>query len=79
MNKFVWQDPPAVKQGRQSRLLTDDIISILKTRPNEWLYIGEGNRLPWHRSVQTFGAGQIELTSRNNKGPKADIYLRWTA
>ena len=79
MSQFIWQDPPRANQGAKSRLLTDDIILILQTRPNQWLYIGEGNRSPWDRSVQTFGKGQIELTSRNNKGPKADIYLRWTA
>lgn len=79
MSEVKWQDPPVATRGRGNRLISDELIAKLKSRPNEWLFVGRHIRVAWSRSVENHGEGRIEIVSRNNKNNVADIYLRWKA
>jgi hypothetical protein len=75
--KYEWKEPEAGQRG--VKLVNADIVAILQSRPGQWLFIGRGTRSAWFRSAASHPSGQIELTSRNTKGPEGDIYLRWVA
>ena len=79
MTTYEWKDPTPASRGRGIKLVSDEIVEILQSRPNEWLFVGHHIRTTWLRSVENHYKGKIEMTSRNNKHPKADIYLRWVA
>lgn len=72
---MIKQNPPATRKPHKSRLLNQEVVSKLNTNPGEWFFIGRKNRSAWARAVLTY-AKEIEITTRNNDGRDADIYLR---
>ena len=74
-NTFVDELPP---QPRGSRLLDDELRNKLVANPNKWYYLGNRTRLPIDRAINTYAKGwNIEMKTRNNKGHKADVFLRF--
>lgn len=74
---YEWKEPPTDIKG--VRLITPEILELLKSRPSQWLFIGRQNRSAWQRSASSHPSRQIECTTRDGKGLVADIYLRWVA
>lgn len=72
---MIKQNPPSTRKEHKSRLLNQEIISKLNSNPGEWFFIGRKIRSTWSRAVFTY-AKEIEITTRNNDGRNADIYLR---
>lgn len=69
------QNPPVLHHIPVNRVLTEQLMSNLKKNPGEWFLIGRKNRSVWARAVATYGK-DIQITTRNNDGRDADIYLR---
>ena len=77
MNTLIWQDPPKATKGRNSILITAEILELLQSYPGKWLSVGNYHRSTWARTIRAHFAGEIEMTSRNNSQQRADLYLRW--
>ena len=75
---YEWKEPQKTNR-RGVQLVTPELLGLLKSNPGKWLSIGLQTRTSWARSVERLHKNQIELISRNNKGHKAEIFLRWIA
>lgn len=78
MIETEWKEPIKAR-GRGKILVSDDLINMLQSKPGEWLSVGRHTRTAWVRSLKNHFPNQIELTTRDNEGNKAEIYLRWVA
>lgn len=72
---MIKQNPPKVNRGNQAKLLTNQIVEKLQKSPGQYFFIGRKTRSSWARAVAAYGKG-IQITTRNNDGRDADIYLR---
>lgn len=72
---MIKQNPPMTRKPKATRLVNEEVVSKLNTNAGEWFFIGRKNRSAWARAVSTYTKG-IEITTRNNDGRDADIYLR---
>ena len=69
-------NPPTVGRQNRSKLIASHIIERLEKSPGQYFFIGRRTRSSWARAVKTYGKGKIEMTTRNNIGKEADIFLR---
>jgi hypothetical protein len=76
---YEWKELPVAHRGNKSKLLTPEIIAMLQSRPNEWLFVGKKTRSTWVRSAAMHPSNQVECATRDYKQGIADIYLRWVA
>jgi hypothetical protein len=75
---YEWKDPEP-RAGRGVSLITSELLKLLQSNPGKWLSVGVQNRSSWSRSVNAGFKNQIQLTSRNQKGPFGEVFLRWIA
>jgi hypothetical protein len=76
---YEWKELPSKAEPKRPKLLTTELMAMLQSRPNEWLFVGRKTRSSWARSAAMHPSGQVECASRNYKQGYADMYLRWVA